>query len=112
MGYEIVRKPSWYGYDPGVTRGTKELVATATWCASAWLSVRLQRCPYGKHERVRVYRDARAGAQGELVVGLWHLCRERLHYQLPVRARDIAELRDLCVKFLDLESEIVRLGPP
>jgi hypothetical protein len=107
FGYEMVRKPSWY--EDGVLEGTKELVATATWCASCWLSFRSEQVPYSKHEAVTQYAAARPGGEGDLVRGIWHLCRERLDYRVPQVESDRRMLKEYCRNFLDLEQEIATL---
>jgi hypothetical protein len=107
LGYELVRKPSWYA--PGVIYGTKELVATATWCASAWLSLHMDIRPYSKHEAVQMYEHERGGEDGALMGRLWKLCREHLTYHLPTQETDCTELRDLCSRFLGLEREVTSL---
>jgi hypothetical protein len=106
-GYEVVRKPSWY--EDGVAEGTKELVATATWCASCWLSFRSEHLPYSKQDAVTQYAAARQGTEGALVQGIWQLCRERLDYKVPQVESDRRLLQEHCRNFLDLEREIATL---
>jgi hypothetical protein len=107
FGYEIVRKPSWYA--PGATFGTKELVATATWCASAWLAANAGVAVYSKRDAVDGYATTRRDSDGEVVAGLWELCRVKLEYVLPEVDKDRFQLRLLCARFLELERAIVCL---
>ena len=107
FGYEIVRKPSWY--PEGVERGTKELVAASTWCASAWLSVVAGIEAYSKKDAVERFSEKRPSSSGEVVAGLWNLCREKLSHQLPETQTDAEHLRRLCVSYLALEREIAGL---
>ena len=108
LGYELVRKPSWYA--DGASFGTKELVATATWCASAWLAANAGVAVYSKYDAVDRYATTRCDANGELVADLWQLCRVNLAYTLPEGQDDRSQLRLLCARFLQLEREIASLN--
>lgn len=108
FGYELVRKPSWYPH--GASFGTKELVATATWCASAWLAAHAGVAVYSKRDAVDRYAATRCDANGELVADLWQLCRVKLANALPDGQDDRSHLRLLCVRFLALEREIASLN--
>jgi hypothetical protein len=107
FGYELVRKPSWYAH--GDSFGTKELVATATWCASAWLAANAGVAVYSKRDAVDRYAATRYDANGELVADLWELCRVNLANALPEGPDDRSQLRLLCARFLALEREIASL---
>lgn len=57
LGYEIIRRPRWY--PDGASGGTRDLVATATWCATAWLAVSGHPYVFSKSEAVERYAALR-----------------------------------------------------
>ncbi len=106
-GYETVRKTGWYSAD--VREGTKELVAVATFCASAWVTSRELVFINSKTEAVAAIRRSENGSRANIVESIFELCRERYQGGVPTDASDRRALRDILPGFLELEREVLTL---
>ncbi|MGH7745864.1 MAG: hypothetical protein ACREQ5_13950 [Candidatus Dormibacteria bacterium] len=71
-------------------------MATSTWCASAWLTVAAEIDVYSTNEAIERFSEERPSSGGEVVAGLWHLCRENVSYRSPETRPDAEQLRRLC----------------
>src|SRR5258708_31896799 len=81
LGYEIVRKPDWY--PTGTTTGTKELLAVATYCASAWVVSREHSYVLSKTQAIDAIRRCENGKRADLVEQIYELCRTRSQGRVP-----------------------------
>jgi hypothetical protein len=107
FGYELVRKRDWYA--AGTMTGTRELVAVATYCASAWVVSRERLYVLSKTQAIDAIRRVENGKRADLVERLYGLCRAKLNGGIPDEDRDRAELRVLCERFLEFENEILSI---
>jgi predicted nucleotidyltransferase len=107
FGYEVVRKKGWY--PPGTAFGTRELVAVATYCASAWIVTHHRAWPTSKAQALCGIRAYENGYRADLVEGLYALCRQKGAGRLPDDLADREALRSLCQRFLALEAEVLAL---
>lgn len=110
FGYEVVRKKDWY--QPGATEGTRELVAVATYCASAWVVSRRRTFVLSKSQAVEALRQVENAARAELTERIYRLCRTRWGGRVPGDNEDRVELRELCEQFLQFENEVLGLASP
>ncbi len=107
LGYEIVRKRDWYPIS--TTSGTKELVAVATYCASAWVVNREQSYVLSKVQAMDAIRRIENGGRAYLAERLYVLCRAKSQGRVPEEPEDREELRALCESFLGFENEILSI---
>jgi Polymerase beta, Nucleotidyltransferase len=106
-GYEIVRKGDWY--PSSTATGTKELVAVATYCASAWVVNREQSYVLSKTQAIDAIRRLENGERAHLAERLYALCRVKSQGRIPEEPGDREELRALCDRFLGFENEILSI---
>ncbi len=106
-GYEVVRKKDWYL--PGTAEGTRELVAVATYCASAWVVSRHRTFVLSKTQAVRALRRIENGARADLTERIYRLCRTNWGGRVPDDEEDRTVLRGLCEPFLRFENEVLAL---
>lgn len=99
-GYASVRIEAWY--PPGETSGTKELVATICWTATALLSLTLGAAGYvgTKGEAVRRYHALGNGTWGAYVAEVYAHCKGAWQYAAPAGAQEREQLRALCARAL------------
>lgn len=107
-GYTVVRKPEWY--PPNTNNGTKELVAVATYCASAWVVTHAKRWLTSKVQAVSAIREIENSTRAALVERLFQLCRIQNRGRVPTSTEGQAELTALCQEFLGFENEILDLA--
>lgn len=105
LGYEIVRKRDWY--PSSTTIGTKELLAVATYCASAWVVNREQSYVLSKTQAIDAIRRYENGERADLAERIYDLCRVRSQGRVPDGHGERTELRELCERFLGFENEIL-----
>ena len=106
FGYDRKRAERWY--PPGVTQGTKELVATVCWTASARLALEAETMVATRGEGVRLYREKIADEWADLVEDVYRRCKEEWDYAVPEAAADRAALRALCRRTLDFCNDYAR----
>lgn len=97
-GYDRKRVDAWY--PPEVTQGTKELVATVCWTATALLSLQAERFAATKADAVRLYAEAVGGEWAPFVQDLYALCKGRWQYEVPPAEDERRQLRALCARAL------------
>lgn len=107
LGYEIVRKRDWY--PTGTLTGTRELVAVATYCASAWVVSRERRYVVSKTQAMHALRQLENGSRSDLIEGIYRICRTKWQGRVPHESRDREELLGLCERYVGLENEILSL---
>jgi hypothetical protein len=107
FGYTIVRKRDWY--PPGTSGGTKELVAVATYCASAWVVMHSRTWVTSKAQALRGIRQVENGARADLVERLYRLCRLKYGATPPSESTDRTGLATLCKRLLSFENEVLAL---
>lgn len=108
-GYDRKRVP-WY--PPGVERGLKELVTSATRVATAIIALRAGRFVGSKAESVRMYGDAVGDEWAEYLDVLYRKGKHAWGYQVPVEGADRRLLRDLCRCTLGFERYFLALYEP
>jgi hypothetical protein len=98
--YARVRIPEWY--PPETVSGTKELVATVCWVATALLSLMRGAAGYvaTKGEAVRRYEEMEDGEWGAYVATVYAHCRGAWRYEVPAGAHEREQLRALCAQAL------------
>jgi hypothetical protein len=109
----------FYGYDrwlggpdggglAGVS-GTKLLVATVCWTATAIVALRTGRYVPDKNAAVELYREHVGDQWTDLVVRTYELCRNRWQYRLPDGQADRRALRELCRRALPFQNHFLGL---
>ena len=98
-GYTRVRAPRWYPAD--TEAGSKELVATICWTATALLALDARSFAGNRAEAVRLYAaHARGSASvarfGTLVERAYHCCKGEWDYRVPEDPAARAQLREIC----------------
>ncbi len=107
FGYEIARKRDWY--PSGTTTGTKELVAVATYCASAWVVNREHSYVLSKTQAIDAIRRSENGDRADLAERIYDLCRTMSQGHVPEGDGERTELRVLCERLLGFENEILSI---
>jgi hypothetical protein len=97
-GYDRKRVDAWY--PPEVTQGTKELVATVCWTATALLSLQAGRFAGTKADAIRLYAEAVGGEWAPFVQDLYRLCKGQWQYAVPRAEAERRQLRALCARTL------------
>jgi hypothetical protein len=84
--------------------GTKDLVATATFIATALVGLLAQQYVVSKRESVEQYRAWIGDEWTPFVTDVYELCRRKWNYLVPHDAAERARLRELCRRSLAFEN--------
>jgi hypothetical protein len=100
----------YFGFDQWTgAAGTKLLVATVGWTATAIIALRSGQYVRDKAAGVELYREYVADEWTDLVTQVHDLCRNRWHYRIPSGPADQQILRELCRRTLDFQNHFLEL---
>lgn len=105
FGYDVRRTTNRYTSDG---RGTKELVASLCWTATARLALDAGQVAGSRPDSVRLYRESIGDDWTGLIETAYARCRDAWAYRLPASPTDRALLRDLCRRTLDFENDYLQ----
>jgi predicted nucleotidyltransferase len=108
FGYDRKRVDAWY--PPEVTQGTKELVATVCWTATALLSLQAGQFAGTRADAVRLYAEAVGDEWAPFVQNLYTQCKGQWRYRVPEAADERRELRALCARTLSFLNHYLELS--
>ena len=105
----------FYGYarrqmrtlDGTIVIGTKNLVLSTMWIATALIALRARQYVASKLQAVAHYQRWINDAWTLLLEAICTECRMQWHYQVPVIAIDRQRLRDLCAQALAFENHFL-----
>jgi predicted nucleotidyltransferase len=102
FGYDAVRVRPWY--PPRTRRGTKELVATVCWTATALVGLGTGRFAATKGEGVRAYREEVGDAWTGLVEAVYARCGRAWRCRVPTTRPERTWLRERCAEVVGFEN--------
>ncbi len=102
----------FYGYDYreeayGGKPGTRILVETVSWMATALVALQAGRYAGTKSDAVRQYRECIGGEWTEVVEGVYECCKLRWGYGIPREEEARQSLRGLCRQVLGFENHFL-----
>ena len=106
-GYAKKRAEAWYPQD--VMEGSKELVATVSWIATALLALEREKIVASRAEAISVYREQVGGEWAEYLEETYEYCKKRWDYRVPASADDRAKLRQICRRMPDFANHFLAL---
>ncbi|MEM7539465.1 MAG: nucleotidyltransferase domain-containing protein [Chloroflexota bacterium] len=98
-GYTIKRAHYWYPAE--VTAGTKELVATICWCATALLAMEHDVMVSTRAECIAMSQQHLGPKRGAFVAEAYELCKREWDYQVPTGEGERWKLREICDEALE-----------
>lgn len=102
-GYTQKRFADWYL--PGVSAGTKELVATVSRIATATVAQRAGKYVSSKSEAVRLYGELMGEPWGMFVADVMQRCKYDWGYEIPENDFERMELAELCRQMKRFEND-------
>lgn len=99
-GYTQKRAIAWY--PPDVEQGTKELVATVCWTATALLAFEAEIFIASRAECLQASLKHLDPQWAELIGTVYKLCKVEWDYRVPEEESDRRKLRELCGRTLHL----------
>jgi hypothetical protein len=104
-GYTRKRIAEWY--PPEVESGTKELVTTIFWAATALLALQAGRYAGRKRDCLRLYQEMIHDDWTAFLHALHENCRVRWGYRVPADPAEQARLQELCRTALAFENHFL-----
>jgi len=104
----------FYGYDFGEEEyggliGTRLLVDSVTWGATALVAIQAQRLGASKRAAVALYADIIGDEWTALIQGIYQRCKHEWRYGIPEASHDRQELRGLCSQVVAFENHLLDL---
>ncbi|HEX5503315.1 MAG TPA: nucleotidyltransferase domain-containing protein [Thermomicrobiales bacterium] len=100
-GYDVFRLGNVYS---PTGRGTKDLVASAGWIATALIALKAGRYVGSKSDSLRLYRECINDEWMTFLADLYEYCRSRWAYLVPEDEVERQRLRALCRRMLAFEN--------
>lgn len=107
LGYTQKRAIPWY--PPEVESGTKELVATICWVATAMLAFEAEVFVGSRAECLRLCKERLREPWSQFVQQAYQKCKLDWDYQVPSTTTDRLELQGICQQALPFFNEYLKL---
>lgn len=106
-GYTQKRVPAWY--PPSIQSGTKELVASVCWTATALLTLKTGHHAGKKAAAIKTYSQLIGDEWTGFIQDIYGKCSQQWGYRIPHDSSDRALLEDLCRRMLAFENHYLRI---
>ena len=106
-GYERKSIPAWY--PTAVVNGTKELVASICWTATAIVALQAGRYIGRKADGIKTYKELISDGWAPFVQDVYQRCKLQWKYMVPGDKDDRKLLSDLCRQTLAFENHYLTI---
>jgi hypothetical protein len=110
FGYDTERRQS--GYPAATTQGTTDMIATASWSASAFIARSAGAIAASRADAFSMYPNVVRDEWSTLLAAIYERCRLAWGGEVPASPDARSALRKLCARFLLFENHVLEVFAP